>query len=51
MQTEQNILPQFLEEKLLLLENLAQKELANSNLAAEIIKLTSTIEDQKKIRI
>ena len=46
MQTEQNIPPQFLEEKLLLLENLAQKELANSNLAAEIIKLTSTIEDQ-----
>ncbi len=46
MQTEQNIPHEFLKEKLFLLENLAQKELAISNLAAEITKLTSTIEDQ-----
>jgi len=46
MQTEQNIPAEFLKEKLILLENIAQKELAISNLSAEITKLTSTIEDQ-----
>ena len=40
MQTEQNIPHEFLKEKLFLLENLAQKELTISNLAAEITKLT-----------
>jgi len=46
MQTEQNIPSQFLEEKILLLENLAQKELANSLLISENLKLNSKVEDQ-----
>ena len=46
MQNEQNIPSQFLEEKLILLENLAQKELENSLLISENLKLTSTVEDQ-----
>jgi len=39
MQNEQNITPEFMEERLLLLENLAQKEMANLKLASENINL------------
>ena len=41
MQNEQNITPEFVEEKLFLLENLAQKESVNSALITEIIQLTA----------